>query len=445
MGDAADGGVRGVIDPLRRVLSGLAEASRERASERRARVAARQGSATRFPRSGLLAALEARAAVRAGVRLDDFLRRQLAQYATRLPIPLEDLPVTVEVTGGEAVVRARGHGPAAPSGDAGGEPPLGGELATAEATLASLDARAARARERVEACERELADAIAAGRVISRAAVDATLEQLGRPPVPPPWPAHAARAFVAVLAAAEAWRFAGPALAASGLEASPELTLRTAPVPAAFALAFAAGAAAAAFVLAGAALTRAAAALAAGGDAARRAVALSGTAALLVPAIAAAAAAPERWAQLALLGVIPFAGAALWRAADTLDVRRAAASAEALAWDRARAVEAMERARREEVILRAAADLDGILAERERAAAALRSLRRSALAGQRRGALAARSEASRLDRLSEGLACALELDRYLYLRLSAGGSVTKLERPARRPEPPVTAGLGVAS
>jgi hypothetical protein len=443
MGEAADGGVRGVIDPLRRVLAGLAEASRERASERRARAAARQGSGTRFPRSGLLAALEARAAVRAGVRLDDFLRRQLAQYATRLPVPLEELPITVEVAGGEAVVRARAGGPAAP---ADAEPSLAGEVAAAEATLAALDARAGRARERVEACERDLADAIAAGRVISRAAVDATLEQLGRPPVPPPWPAHGARAFAAVLLAAEAWRFAGPALAASGLEPSPELTLRTAPVPAAFALAFAAGTAAAAFVLAGAALGRASAALAAGGGAARRTLALSGAAALLVAAVAGAAVAPERWAQLALLTVVPFAGAALWRAADALDLRRAAATAEALGWDRARAVEAMERARREEVILRAAADLDGILAERERTAAALRGLRRAALAGERRGALATRSAASRLDRLSEGLACALELDRYLYLRLAAGASVARLERPARRPEPPVGAErLGVAS
>lgn len=450
MVDAMEGGGRWRSGPLRRVLSGIAEAARERAVERRARTAAREGEATRFPRNGLAAALEARAAVRAGVRLDDFLRRQLAQYATRLPVPLEELPISVEVTGGEAVVRARGQvDPRAARLDAGAraapEAPLAAELRAAEAALSELDVRASRARERLDAAERDLVDAIATGRVITRASVDATPEQLGRPAVPPPWPVHAARAFTGALLATEAWRFAGPALAGAGFEPSPDLVLRTAPVSAGFALAFAAGAAATAFLLAGAALGRLSA-MAPGAEATRRR-ALAATAAgaiALVGAVALAGASHQAWAQHGLLALVPFAGAALWRAADALALRRAAALGDALAWDRARAVEALERGRREEVILRAAAELDEVVAERAAAAAALRNLRRAAVAAERSALLEARASATRLDRLSEGLACALELDRYLYLRLAAAATVTPLPTRPRVDGPVGAERLGVA-
>src|SRR5512133_3572836 len=104
-GGAAEGGARGL--PVRRWIEAVAEVWRERRSERRARAAAR-APVPRVPRSILAAAADARLAVRAGVRIDDFLRHRLARYAGRLPVPLEGLPVTVDVEGGDVVIRPRG-------------------------------------------------------------------------------------------------------------------------------------------------------------------------------------------------------------------------------------------------------------------------------------------------------------------------------------------------
>jgi hypothetical protein len=135
--------------------------------------------------------------------------------------------------------------------------------------------------------------------------------------------------------------------------------------------------------------------------------------------VAAAAAAPDRWAQLALLAAVPFAGAALLRAAAALARTRAAAAAAALAWDRERAREAVARGRRQEACQHAAEELRREEAAREDARRRLARLHRSALAHERAAQLASRAEAERLDRLSESLACALELDRYLFVRFAA--------------------------
>ena len=217
-------------------------------------------------------------------------------------------------------------------------------------------------------------------------------------------------------------------------------------MPAALALVFALGTSAAAFTFAGLALGRAAEAAASAADGARRRLLLvaAAGAALLVPGVAAAAAAPERWAQLALLAAVPFAGAAMWRVANALDARRAAADAVALAWDRERAKEAVERGRREEVCARAEEELRATEAERARARTRLAKLHRAAIAAERRAALVARAEADRLDRLSEGLACALELDRYLYIRFAAERAHVRLERPARARVVETAERLGVA-
>jgi len=440
-------------------LEAALEIWHERREEHRARAAARVGVVPRVPRSTLLAALDARLAVRAGVRLDDFLRHRLARYATRLPVPLEGLPVTFDVEGGEALVRprqrSRSHGPR-PDAPAVARalveregPFAAREIRDAEAALESLDARAASARARADAVELELAAALASREIVARPVIEATAEQLGRPPVDPAAPIHALRLFVAALLAAEAWRFSGPVLAASGVAPDGlEAALREAPLPAALALVFAVGSAAAAFTFAGLAVTRGLDAASAPGSGARRRllyVAAFG-AALLVPAVAAAATAPERWGQLALLAAVPFAGAALWRIAAGLEAGRASAAQAALGWDRERTREAVERGRREELCLRAAADLAAIEADRAVARRRLRKLNRAAVAAERRADLAARAEAGRLDRLAEGLACALELDRYLYVRLAAERTHAPRERPARaRVESAVTAErLGVA-
>jgi hypothetical protein len=159
-----------------------------------------------------------------------------------------------------------------------------------------------------------------------------------------------------------------------------------------------------------------------------------------------AAAAPEAWAHLALLVTVPFAGALLWGIASRLDASRRVALEAALGWDRERAREALERGRRDEVRERAAADLSAIEAERAAVRRKVLQLHRVAIAAERGADLAARAEARRLDRLSEGLASALELDRYLYIRLAAERSPAPVARPVRaRLDGGVTAErLGVA-
>jgi hypothetical protein len=445
-----------------RWVEDVAEVLRERRSERRARTAARLGVTPRLPRSTLAAAVDARLAVRAGVRLDDFLRHRLARYAGKLPVTLDALPATVDVEAGEVVVRARPrpralaprpeHGAAQGGGTAkvGGWPAR--DLRDAEGALDTLDARAAEARARADALERDLAAALASGAIVARPALDVTAEQLGRPAVPAAAPIHALRAFVGLLLAAEAWRFSGPILAGAGIAAGDrgvEAALRVAPVVTGLALLFAVGGAAAAFTFAWLALARGADAVAAGVDGGRRPLLLAASAATaaLVPAVAAAASTPDRWAQLGLVAAVPFGAAALVRAAAALASRRDVALALALAWDRERAREALERGRREEVWLRAAEELRSLEVERGDARRRLARLHRDAVAAERAGELAARAEADRLERLCESLACALELDRYLYVRFAAERAGAGLDRPrARVVDAPVsTERLGVAS
>jgi hypothetical protein len=446
-----------------RLVEVMWEAWRERASEKRACASPKEGAGARVSRSRLAAALDARLAVRAGVRADDFLRHRLAHYAERLPVSLEALPVTFDVEGGEAVIRPRP--PPRPARDGGRPetpafaralaerdgPYAARELRDAEVALDALEARASAARGRLDALELELRADLGSGRLAGAGEVNATAEQLGRPPVPAAAPIHALRAFGAVLVVAEAWRFTAPLLAAAGVEPGRlDAALREAPLSAGLALGLAVAAAAAAFTFAGAALARAGAALGSGAEPGRRALQLAAAAAiaLLVPGVAVAAAAPTRWAQLALVAVVPFAGAVLWRAAAALAARRAVAAEAALGWDRERAREAIERGRRDEVLARAAADVAEAEVERAAARRRLQQLHRRAVAAERTAALAGRAEAAWLERLAEGLAGALELDRYLYLRLSAERSHAPYERPARAPrlEPAVASErLGVAS
>jgi hypothetical protein len=437
----------------------VAEVWRERRSERRARAAARLGATPRLPRSTLAAVLDARLAVRAGVRLDDFLRHRLARYAGKLPVTLDALPATVDVEAGEVVVRARSraravHGPRPEQAGPAAAACAGGwaarELRDAETALDGLEARAAEARAAADVVEREIVAALASGAIVARPAVDATAEQLGRPPVPSPLPIHGLRAFVGLLLAAEAWRVSGPILGGAGVAPEGlEAALRVAPLATFLALLFAVGAAAAAFTFAWLALARGADAVDAGVAAGRRPllVAASATAAALVPAVAAAASAPDHWAQLALLAALPFGAAALIRAAAALALRRDAAAVLALAWDRERTREATERGRREEVWLRAAEALRAAEDERAEARRRLARLHRDAAAAERTAELSARAEADRLERLCEALACALELDRYLYVRFAAERAGAGLQRPrARVVEGGVpTERLGVAS
>ncbi|HEY6099700.1 MAG TPA: hypothetical protein VIW03_09740, partial [Anaeromyxobacter sp.] len=259
-----------------RFVEAIADAWRERVSEKRALAAPKAVPDARVSRSRIGAAVEARLAVRSGVRLDDFLRSRLAKYAERLPVTLEDLPVAIDVEGGEPVVRSRAPAPIYAPTRAASPPETSlaralvaregpyaeREIRDAESALDALDARAAAVRARIDELSRSVSDAIASGALAARPDVVATPEQMGRPPVPPPAPVALLRGFVAALLAAEAWRFAAPVLAAGGIsDRSPEAALVAAPIAAGLALVLAVGAAAAAFAFAGVALSRAADAL----------------------------------------------------------------------------------------------------------------------------------------------------------------------------------------
>lgn len=454
-------GVRSPV--LRKLLAILADAWRERSAERRAARAARPGGPEpRLARSRMEAALDARSAVRAGVRLDDFLRHRLARYAARLPVPLESLPVAIDVEGGEATVKPRvvprpagtraPPPPPAPLAQALVEregPYATREIRDAEAALDGLDARVASAREHIAKLSRDLADAFAAGVLVARPDIEATAEQLGRPPVPSPAFASAIRGFVVALLGAEAWRFSAPVLRGAGI--SPDglaAALRAQPLPAGLGLVFAVGAAAAAFAFAGLAVARAADAVALANAPRKRAllVATSVAAALAAGAIAAAAHAPDLWADVVLLVTVPFAAALAWREAGRLAQARAAALEAALGWDRERAKEAFERGRRFEVLERATAELRAAESERDAARRRLQALQRRAVDADRRAMFAARAEARRLERLAEGLAGALELDRYLFIRIAADRSREAAPRPVHGRLEPAVANerLGIA-
>src|SRR5512145_30385 len=91
----------------RRVLDIALEASQRRAAARDALRRPKPLPDIKLARSRLDVALEARVAVRSGVRLEDFLRNRLAKYAARLPVALEDLPVVIDIDGGEPIVKSR--------------------------------------------------------------------------------------------------------------------------------------------------------------------------------------------------------------------------------------------------------------------------------------------------------------------------------------------------
>jgi hypothetical protein len=307
-------------------------------------------------------------------------------------------------------------------------------LADAEAALAQLRSREAAALARLDAVEKELADAMASGAVVARPAIEATAEQLGRPPVDAAWPILALRSLSGALLAAEVWRFSGSTLARLAVEPDAlELALRSAPGAVWLALLSAAGAALAAFTFAWLALAHSAQAVkdAPTVQRGRLLLAWSTGAALLVPSVALAATAPDPVAGVVLAVALPFAGAALWRGSDALALRRSATAGAALVWDRERAREELERGRHLEAHARAAAELREAEVLRAGAETRVSALHREASAEQSIAEHSARTSAARLERLCEGLAAALEQDRYLYLRTAGERALIPSERPAR--------------
>jgi len=428
-----------------RALRAAGEALRRRELHR---AEAREGKSPgdpRLARSPLGVSLEARLAVRSGVRLEDFLRARLAHYAARLPVTLEALPVSIDIEGSEPVVRARpparARARAALDANAWLEPLVlregphaAREIHDADAAVAALEARTHAARERADALARTFADDLAVGTVPSPPGIDATPEQLGRPPVPSPALAAVLHGFVVALLGAVAWRFVPPALAASGLRAEGVLeAFVSAPLPAAMGTVFALGAAVAVFAFAAFALRRARAAIAEAEAPRRRAAAGAGAfgSAMLAAGVAVAAAADVGWAHAVLLAAVPFGAALVLDHAAQLVRSRACAVDAALAWDRERAQEWAERARRVEVVERAQEELRRSAEELEAAQRHVRLLERRALDVARSTERTAEAEARRLERIAELLAGALELDRYVFVKLAADRSHEALVRPVR--------------
>lgn len=451
---------------IRRWLQSALEGLRQRSSAPRAPTRAQRRLVPRLGRSRTGVALEARAAVRAGIRLDDFLRHRLARYAAELPVALEALPVEIDVEGGEPVVRARPRaaGSAALGASLGtrsAEPPwlrallqregagAVAEIRDAEATLDALAARADAARARIDEVTAALADDLSRGRITAPVEIDATAEQLGRPPVPLPWPALLLRGFALALLAAETWRLSGPILGRMGL-AVDDLpgALERAPLSTGLALAFALGASGAIFSLLAVAVRRAAELVATPGARGHRALLAMAviSASGLAAAVAGVAAAPARWAETVLLLAVPLAGVQAMRHAARLSRRRAAAEAAALEWDRERTRELVERGRRAGVVTEAERALQRIEDERAEARRRLRALERRAVEAHQAAEAAAQAEAARLDRLSEALVGALELDRYAYLRRAAGRdprAQPRVDRPVLLEPAPAGERLGV--
>lgn len=445
-------GIRG--PGVRHALQSITDLWRRATAPRTAR-APQRAAAPRLGRSPMGAALEARAAVRSGVGVDDFLRHRLALYAARLPVALEALPASIDIEGGEPVVRARPHPTSsalhgATLGSRNAEPRwlrslleregagAVGEIQDAEAAVDALTARAVAAQARIDEVTRAVAEDIAEGRVTAPVEIEATAEQLGRPPVPAPWPALILRGFALALLAAETWRLAGPILASVGLSADDlRSALDRAPVSTGLALAFALGAAGAVFALVAVTVRRALELTSEPGARGYRAlVATSALAAAGLSAVGVGVGGvPARWAEAALLVTVPLAAVLALREAARLSAVREDAEREALAWDRERTRELVERGRRAALIAEAERALRLIEAEREDARRRLRALERRAIEAHEAAEAAARADATRLERLSEAVVGALELDRYAYLRRAASREAhappIRLDRPVR--------------
>jgi hypothetical protein len=408
-------------------------------------------------RSWLVAFWHARISVRAGVTLDDFLRSRLARYLAVLPVPQARLPVAVAVDDGQLVVRAAEPArPAdAPLADeldpwlsqlvAEEGPAVRQEATELEIRLSTLDAELTAARRRREELSRRVAADIAAGFIAAPPAVEATAEQMGRPPERSAAPRTALLGFLVATLLAGAWQVALPLLRATNLDPTalrPALEQRPAEVL--FVAVFALGVAAGLFALADAGLGAAVRLFRFDDDVRRRRYLGAGAAssALLLLAVAAALAAlprgsdsTPRWAFVLLLLVLPVGAALLLRVARSEAEQRTAEAAAVLAWDRERAQSLADRARRLEELEWAENDEQNLAREREATRYRLREVHARAMEASRLAAVTAERERADLSRLAQSLVAALELDRHEFIRQASARGAADLVSPRRRPDP----------
>jgi hypothetical protein len=403
-------------------------------------------------RSWLATVHDARAAVHAGVTLDEHLRGRLAHYVAALPVSTARLPLEIEVEDGSLAIRTSKAppppiGPGGPDGwldalvEAEG-PAVRQEVADLEVRAVLLDGAVENARSRAEELSRRFAADVSVGAVMGETAVEASAEQMGRPPVRSVVPAMTLGTFAAAALLAATWQIARPLLRAAGLDPDPldALALRAPAV--AFTLLFALAVAVGIFGLLHGALAAALALVRSEPDPQRRGALQAGgagqaLAAALVASAVAALPLPDApgtppWTFVVLLLAVPLAAALAVRASRAETTARAAELAEALAWDRERARGLADRGRRLDEIAWAERLERELRAEREACRRRLREIGARAVAAARREEEARRREADSLSRLAHSIFAALEADRIEFLRQSAARGVVARRRP---PEP----------
>jgi hypothetical protein len=417
-------------------------------------------------RSWLAAFWQARVSVRAGVSLDDFLRSRLTRYLAALPVPPARLPLAVSVDEGRLLARPAepSHAPelsraaeAAQADDvrqrlaplvAVEGPEVRQEVAELQIRLSVLDGEEDAARRRSEELSRRFAADVAAGSVAAPPAIDATAEQMGRPPERSGSPYRAILAFIGATLLAAAWQVALPLLRAADLDPSAlGVAFERRPAEVAFVAVFALGIAAGLFALADAALTAAVQLFRGEEDLRRRRYLAAGAAAAVAFSVLVGAAlatlrpgpggAPG-WAFVLLLVALPVGSALLVRFARADAERRAAEAPATLAWDRERARALADRARRLAEIEWAAAEEQEIERKREAARRRLREIDARAVEAARLEADAAEGERADLSRLAQSLVAALDLDRFEFIRQASARGATELFAPPHRkpaPEP----------
>ncbi len=403
-----------------------------------------------------LAVWQARSAVLARTTLDEYLRSRLARYLLHLAVPRSQLPVRIEVVGGE-ILAVRRHDPPPPPASADADAwaaPLVAlegtsvlrEAPELRARIASLENGGAAARRRVDELSRQLAEDMAAGRLPPDPRPEDGPEQLGRPPVRSPGRQLGMVAVAVAAVLAEAWAIAVPALSAAGhypIVLDGELGTDTlqAALTCTFALGLALGLLALALVSLRSAEAFGRAVAAPRQRRGRGAALLAGMAAAWAAAAAATIPAPRSGlppASHALLLLSVTAGAALMlrRAGRERDERSAELTA-ALVWDRDRARALGERARRLEELTWAEAALREIGRLQRRAWARMDELVERSAAAARILAQAEQTERADRARLAQSLRAALERDRYEFLRqATVRGAADLLSGPWRPPAEP---------
>ncbi len=420
-------------------------------------------------------------AVGAGVKLEDYLRFRLAYYLSELPVPVSELPLQVTVEQGKVVARegypgvpdlseltsaaaealepkTETEGWLAPLVELEG-PVAAQELQTAKEELDRLTMQANEQAVRVENLLRDLDQAISSGKAAAPQVVEATPEQMGRPPVPSNAGVVGIYAFSALLLLAQTWQFAVPYLAASGIDTLHlGVEVRRNPLGIVLGAVFSLGAATSLFVFAHVALRRGLDLYRGEADKRRRLwVALSLAGAALVasvtawligslrPSIEAATAlfqygVPARAARLAfflLALIVPLAVACLLLLAQLLENEREQALRAARAWDVERFRTLTERVRREELLERAERERVHLELERQAAQARLRTLNHRSVEARRAAQEVAEARRVDLRNLAASLVAALETDRYEFIRqANARGNPALLEvEPPPAPDP----------